>query len=50
MLVAASGKGRKLSDAELIELIDRLDIRPCIEQLDPLPSAVDEAFSLSPIP
>lgn len=44
MLVAASGKGRKLSDDELIELVDRLEIRPNIEQLDPLPSAVDGTF------
>jgi len=35
MLVAASGKGRKLTDDELNELIDRLDLRPNIERLNP---------------
>lgn len=35
MLVAASGKGRKLTDGELNELIDRLSLRPNIETLNP---------------
>jgi hypothetical protein len=33
MLVAASGKGRKLTDAELNDLIDRLGFQPNVEQL-----------------
>ena len=35
MLVAASGKGRKLTDGELNDLIDQLDLRPSIETLNP---------------
>ena len=35
MLVAASGKGRKLTDGELNDLIDQLDLRPNIETLNP---------------
>jgi hypothetical protein len=34
MLVAASGKGRKLTDAELTELIDKLGLHPHIEPLN----------------
>ena len=34
MLVAASGKGRKLSDAELNEAIDRLGFEPTLEPLN----------------
>jgi len=33
MLVAVSGKGRKLTDAELNELIERLDFHPHIQRL-----------------
>lgn len=35
MLVAASGKGRKLTDDELNELIDHLELQPSIESLNP---------------
>lgn len=34
MLVAVSGKGRRLTDAELGELIEQLDFHPNIEQLN----------------
>lgn len=34
MLVAVSGKGRKLTDGELSELIDRLDFHPNIQMLN----------------
>jgi hypothetical protein len=34
MLVAVSGKGRKLTDAELNDLIDRLGFQPNIEHLN----------------
>jgi hypothetical protein len=35
MLVAVSGQGRKLTDGELNELIDRLNFHPNIERLNP---------------
>lgn len=34
MLVAAAGQGRRLTDVELDEMIDRLDFQPTIEQLN----------------
>ncbi len=34
MLTAYAGKGRPLSDGELNELIDELDLRPSVERLD----------------
>ena len=34
MLVAVSGQGRKLTDAELSEMITALDFRPNIEPLN----------------
>ncbi len=41
MLVAVSGKGRKLTDAELTEMIARLGLQPAIEHLN------DEPISLA---
>jgi len=35
MLVAVSGEGRKLTDAELRAWVDRLEFRPTIEELNP---------------
>jgi hypothetical protein len=34
ILVAVSGQGRKLTDAELDDLIDRLGFQPNIEQMN----------------
>lgn len=35
MLVAVSGEGRKLTDAELRDWVERLGFRPTIEELNP---------------
>ena len=33
-VVALAGKGRPLDDAELTDMLDRLDLEPTIEQLN----------------